>query len=87
MILDHVPQGPGLLVIRSSVLYADAVLEDYYDTEWAPAAQFLKAKCFVALKNEPRAAEELEKYLAKYPGRQEEAEARALLASLRNRGQ
>lgn len=69
----------------SCVLYADVVLADYYDTRWAGAAQFLKAKCFIALKDDLRAAEELEKFLAKYPARKEEAEARALLASIRNR--
>ena len=36
-------------------------------------------------KDDLRAAEELEKFLAKYPARKEEAEARALLASIRNR--
>lgn len=69
----------------SSVLYSDVILDDYYDTRWAPSAQFLKAKCFLSLKNKPRAAEELEKFLTKYPGRKEETEVRALLASLRNR--
>jgi len=71
----------------SSVLYADVVLDDYYDTQWAGAAQLLKAKCFLALKNEARATEELEKFLAKYPGRKEEGQVRALLATLHNRGQ
>ncbi|MFH1011112.1 MAG: outer membrane protein assembly factor BamD [bacterium] len=71
----------------SSVLYTDVVLEDYYDTRWAPAAQFLKAKCFLSLKNQPRATEELEKFLTKYPGRREEMEVRTLLTGLRNRGQ
>ncbi len=89
--LGHKEYASALLYYKlgeyaSSVLYADAVLEDYYDTEWAPAAQLLKAKCFIALKNDQRAAEELEKYLTKYPGRKEETEVRALLAGLRNRG-
>jgi outer membrane protein assembly factor BamD len=68
----------------SSVLYADVVLADYYDTRWAGAAQFLKAKCFLALKDNARAAEELEKFLTKYPGRKENAMARAALADIRN---
>lgn len=71
----------------SCVLYTDAVLADYYDTWWAGAAQFLKAKCFIALKNKERAAEELEKFLTKYSGRKEAAEARALLANLQNQRQ
>lgn len=69
----------------SCVLYTDIVLADYYDTRWAGAAQFLKAKCFIALKDDGRAAEELEKFLTKYPDRKEGAEARGLLASVRSR--
>ena len=69
----------------SCVLYSDGVLADYYDTRWAGAAQLLKAKCYLALKDDTRAAEELEKFLAKYTGRKEETEARALLRDIRNR--
>jgi outer membrane protein assembly factor BamD len=69
----------------SSVLCADVVLDDYYDTQWAGAAQLLKAKCFLALKNDERAAQELEKFLTKYPGRKEEGQARMLLAAIHNR--
>jgi outer membrane protein assembly factor BamD len=90
--LAHKTYAASLLYFKvdeyaSSVLYANAVLDDYYDTQWAGAAQLLKAKCFLALKNEARATEELEKFLTKYPGRKEEGRARALLAALHNRGQ
>jgi outer membrane protein assembly factor BamD len=90
--LGHKEYASALLYYKlgeyaSSVLYSDAVLEDYYDTSWAPAAQLLKAKCYIALKDDQHATEELEKYLVKYPGRKEDAEVRALLANLRSRGQ
>lgn len=88
--LGHKAYASALLYYKmdeyaSSVLYTDAVLDDYYDTQWAGAAQLLKAKCFLALKNNERAAQELEKFLAKYPGRKEEGQARTLLATLHNR--
>jgi len=69
----------------SCVLYSDEVLANYYDTKWAAAAQLLKAKSYLALKDDTKAAEELEKFLAKYTGSKEEAEARALLREIRNR--
>jgi outer membrane protein assembly factor BamD len=69
----------------SCVLYSDEVLANYYDTKWAGAAQLLKAKCYLALKDDERAAGELKKFLAKYMGRKEEAEVRALLKDIRNR--
>ncbi len=51
----------------SVVLYADYVLSNYYDTRWAPPAQFLKARSFEKLKDYGRARQEFQTYLDKYP--------------------
>jgi outer membrane protein assembly factor BamD len=66
----------------SSVLYGDGILANYYDTQWAEPAQYLKARCFDALGNHTRARQEYETYLEKYPSGKHAGTARRALASL-----
>lgn len=70
----------GLREYASAVLYADAVLDNYYDTPLAEPAQFLKARSFYALKTWDRARSELEMYLQKYPKGPNATRARDMLA-------
>lgn len=51
----------------SAILYADIVLDNYYDTSVAGSAQFLKSRSYFAVKDWERARRELELYLEKYP--------------------
>ena len=51
----------------SAVLYADVILDNYYDTSLAGPAQFLKGRSFFALRDWERARKELQTYLDKYP--------------------
>jgi outer membrane protein assembly factor BamD len=51
----------------SAVLYCDDLLANYYDTAWAEPTQYLKARCFDALKDWRRALQEYQAYLDKYP--------------------
>jgi outer membrane protein assembly factor BamD len=66
----------------SAVLYCDGVLSNYYDTQWAHAAQFLKARSFSALKDRVRARQEYQTYLDKYPQGEHAAAARRALSGL-----
>jgi outer membrane protein assembly factor BamD len=55
----------------SAILYAQAVLANYYDTSHAESAQFLIGKCYYYLKDWKRAREEFDNYLRRFPdGRQ-----------------
>jgi outer membrane protein assembly factor BamD len=71
----------GLDEYASAVLYADVVLDNYYDTPLAEPAQFLKARSFYALKTWDRARAELETYLQKYPTGPNSARAREMQAT------
>jgi len=51
---------------RSAIIYFDEVLESYYDTDYAPRAQFLKADSYLKLKEYEAARKEFETFLAKY---------------------
>jgi outer membrane protein assembly factor BamD len=63
----------------SAVLYCDDILSNYYDTQWADPSQFLKARCFDALKDYTRARQEYQTYLDKYPqGNHADSARRAL---------
>ncbi len=64
----------------SVVLYADYVLSNYYDTQWAAPAQFLKARSFEKLKDYNRARQEYQTYLDKYPDSKNSAAARRALS-------
>ncbi len=66
----------------SVVLYADEILANYYDTQWAAPAQFLKARSFDALHDVTRARREYQAYLDKYPQGDRADTARRALAAL-----
>ena len=66
----------------SSVLYCDDILANYYDTQWAEPAQFLKARSFDALKDRVRARQEYQTYLEKFPGGRNADAARRALTGL-----
>jgi outer membrane protein assembly factor BamD len=51
----------------SAILYAKAVLADYYDTSQAEQAQFLIGKSYQRLKDWKRTYEEYENYLSRFP--------------------
>ncbi len=70
----------GLREYASAVLYADVVLDNYYDTPLAEHAQFLKARSFYALRTWDRARGELDVYLQKYPAGPNAARSREMLA-------
>jgi outer membrane protein assembly factor BamD len=64
----------------SSILYADVVLSNYYDTIWAGPAQFTKGRGYYELKDWTRARQELQSYLDKYPQGKYTLRVRELLA-------
>ena len=66
----------------SVVLYADAILANYYDTQWAAPAQFLKARSFDALRDVARARQSYQAYLDKYPQGDRADAARRTLSTL-----
>jgi outer membrane protein assembly factor BamD len=66
----------------SAVLYADLVLSNYYDTSFADEAQFLKVRSYVSLKEWPRAKQELDTYVTKYPNGLHIGQAKSLLVSV-----
>jgi outer membrane protein assembly factor BamD len=69
----------------SAVLYADVILDNYYDTSLAGPAQFLKGRSFFALRDWPRAQKELQTYLDKYPDGRFTVRARQMLSQAAQR--
>jgi outer membrane protein assembly factor BamD len=69
----------------SGILYADVVLSNYYDTSFAGPAQFIKGRCYFALKDWDRARHELQTYLDKNPSGRFVLRARQLLSLAANR--
>lgn len=65
----------------SAILYANVVLDNYYDTAYAPAALFLKGRSYFALKDWDRARRELKAYLDGNPRDRFRVRARQLLAT------
>lgn len=64
----------------SAILYATVVLDNYYDTAYAPAAQFLKGRSYFALKDWDRAQRELQAFLDGNPHDRFRVRARQMLA-------
>lgn len=69
----------------SAVLYADVILDNYYDTSLAGPAQFLKGRSFFALRDWERAKKELQTYLDKYPDGRFALRARQMLSQATER--
>ena len=69
----------------SALLYCDVVLENYYDTSQAAAAQFLKGRSYVAIKDWERARRELTLYIERYPGGKFIVRARQLQSEIDRR--
>jgi outer membrane protein assembly factor BamD len=70
----------------SSVLYADVILSNYYDTRFAERAQFLKARSYMKLKDWKRARTEFEAYMQRFPDGQNVPRARQLMATAERKG-
>ena len=51
----------------SAILYAKILLADYYDTTLAERAQFLIGRSYYRLKDWPKAVEEFDNYLRRFP--------------------
>lgn len=66
----------------SAVLYCDGIHANYYDTQWAEPAQYLKARCYDELGNRDRARQEYQVYLEKYPSGRHADVARRFIAAL-----
>ncbi len=66
----------------SCVLYANSILENYYDTSWADPAQYLKARSYEELGDRARARQEYQNSLEKYPSGKHADSARRAVASL-----
>lgn len=64
----------------SAISYADVVLANYYDTDWAGPAQFTKGRSYFELADWTRSKKELQIYLDKYPAGKFVVRARAMLA-------
>jgi outer membrane protein assembly factor BamD len=69
----------------SSVLYADVVLANYYDTSWAGPSQFLKGRSFFDIQDWTRSQKELQAYVDKYPSGQFVLRAREMIAAANKR--
>ena len=69
----------------SAILYADVILDNYYDTPLAEPAQFLKGRSFFQLHDWERAQKELQTYLDKYPDGRYAVRARQMLAQAAQR--
>jgi outer membrane protein assembly factor BamD len=69
----------------SAILYADVVLSNYYDTDWAGPAQFVKARSYYQLKDWERAKRELQAYLDKYGSGKFAVRAREMLVACEQR--
>ncbi len=69
----------------SARIYYDLVLENYYDTKYAPDAQFYKAVTFEKSKDWQNAIREYQLFLQKYPGNDMETRALEGLNRARNR--
>lgn len=65
----------------SAILYADVVLDNYYDTPLAEPALYLKGRSYHSLKEWPRARKELQLYLDKYPQGKHVVRVKQLLSS------
>ena len=63
----------------AAVLYFEAVLSSYYDTDFAEDAQFWIAECLRKNNEYDRAIEEFAKYLRKYPESDRREQAQKLL--------
>ena len=66
----------------STILYADVVLSNFYDSSWAGPAQFLKGRSFYDLEDWTRAQKELQTYVDKYPKGQFVLRAHEMLSTV-----
>ncbi|MDZ7372539.1 MAG: outer membrane protein assembly factor BamD [candidate division KSB1 bacterium] len=69
---------------ESAVIYFDAVLNEYYDTQWAEKALFQKARMLELLGRKEEALEAYQSYLRRHPQSPRVGEARRAVQKLRD---
>ena len=70
---------------RSAVIYFDYVLDNYYDTEFAPKALLGKAECYQKMYKTEEAVKLYQLYLEKYPKGSSVRTVKAILEKLKNK--
>ncbi len=69
---------------EAAILYFESVLSSYYDTDYAPEAQYWLAVCLMKDEQFNRAEEEFAKYIRKYPESNRKAQAQRLMRRCRD---
>jgi outer membrane protein assembly factor BamD len=67
---------------RAAIIYFNRVLEQYYDTQYAPQAQYWIGECYRKQKKYEEAKAELERFLDKYPKHELQNDAQEKLADV-----
>ena len=70
---------------RAAIIYYDAVLEKFHDSDLADDSQFGKARAMYLRKKYPEARDELAKYFERYPSSDRHSEGEALRADIESR--
>ncbi|NOZ61555.1 MAG: outer membrane protein assembly factor BamD [Calditrichaeota bacterium] len=68
---------------KSAIIYYDYVLDNYYDTEFAPKALIGKAECYQDMKKNDEAIKFYQLYLEKYPKGSSARKVKSILEKLK----